>query len=134
MLMNYTVWTSCRRAKSLQSGLLATSWTTACQAPLSTGFSRQKYWSGFPCPPPGDFPDPAIKLGSPASPAFQAGSLPRSHQGRLICYVGRGNSHSSLADVPHQRSCTTTTKGCLSSTDTLRLGQLAGRMTSLQTQ
>ena len=28
-------------------------WTVAHQAPLSTGFSRQEYWSGLPCPPPG---------------------------------------------------------------------------------
>ena len=27
--------------------------TVACQAPLSTEFSRQEYWGGFPCPPPG---------------------------------------------------------------------------------
>ena len=31
-----------------------TPWTAACQAPLSMGFSRQEYWSGLPCPPPGD--------------------------------------------------------------------------------
>ena len=30
----------------------------AHQAPLSRGFSRQEYWSGLPCPPPGDLPDP----------------------------------------------------------------------------
>ena len=28
--------------------LFATPWTVACQAPLSMGFSRQEYWSGFP--------------------------------------------------------------------------------------
>ena len=32
-----------------------------CQASLSMGFSRQEYWSGLPCPPPGDLPDPGIK-------------------------------------------------------------------------
>ena len=37
------------------------------------GFSRQGYWSGFPCPPPRDLPNPGIK---PRSPASQAGSLP----------------------------------------------------------
>ena len=26
------------------------------------GFSRQEYWSGLPFPPPGDLPDPGIKL------------------------------------------------------------------------
>ena len=30
------------------------------------GFSRQEYWSGLPCPPPGDLPDPGIKPESPA--------------------------------------------------------------------
>ena len=35
--------------------------TVARQAPLSMGFSRQEYWSGFSCPPPGHLPDPGIK-------------------------------------------------------------------------
>ena len=45
--------------------LFMTVWTVACQAPLSTRFSRQEYWSGS-CPPPGDLPDPRIKLIFPA--------------------------------------------------------------------
>ena len=44
----------------------ATLWTAARQAPLSMGFSRQEYWGGLPCPPPGALPDPGIKPGSPA--------------------------------------------------------------------
>ena len=40
--------------------LFATLWTVAHQAPLSMGFSRQEYWSGLPCPPPGDLPDPDV--------------------------------------------------------------------------
>ena len=32
--------------------LFAVLWTIACPAPLSTGFSRQEYWSGLPYPPP----------------------------------------------------------------------------------
>ena len=36
--------------------LFATLWTVACQTPLSMGFSRQEYWSGLLCPPPGDRP------------------------------------------------------------------------------
>ena len=39
----------------------ATLWTVARQAPLSMGFSRQGYWSGLPCSPPGDLPDPGIE-------------------------------------------------------------------------
>ena len=37
--------------------LYATAWTSALQAPLSTEFSRQEYWSGLPFPPPGDLPN-----------------------------------------------------------------------------
>ena len=48
----------------------ATLWTVAHQAPLSMGFSRQEYWSGVPCPPPGDLPDPGIELESLTSPAL----------------------------------------------------------------
>ena len=47
-------------------------------APLSMGFSRQEYWGGLPCPPPGDPPDPGIE---PKSPALQVDSLLLSHQG-----------------------------------------------------
>ena len=36
--------------------LFASPWTVAHQAPLSMGFSRQKYWSGLPLPTPGIFP------------------------------------------------------------------------------
>ena len=36
--------------------LFATLWTVARQAPLLTEFSREEYWSGLSCPPPGDFP------------------------------------------------------------------------------
>ena len=35
--------------------------TVACLAPLSKGFFRKIYWSGFPFPPPGDLPDPGIE-------------------------------------------------------------------------
>ena len=47
--------------------LFVTSWTIALQALLSTEFSRQEYWSGFPFPSPEDLPDPGIKPGSLAS-------------------------------------------------------------------
>ena len=53
--------------------LCATPWTVAHQAPLSMGFSWQEYWSGLPCPPPGDLPDPGIKPVSVMSPAFAGG-------------------------------------------------------------
>ena len=50
--------------------------TVACQAPLSVGFSRQEYWSGLPCPPPGHRPDPGIKPWCLMSPALKGLSLP----------------------------------------------------------
>ena len=40
--------------------IFMTLWTVAHQAPLSMGFSRQEYWSGLPCPPPGDLADPGL--------------------------------------------------------------------------
>ena len=52
---------ACVHAKSLQScPTLCNPWTVAHQATLSMGFSRQEYWSGLACPPPGDLPDPGI--------------------------------------------------------------------------
>ena len=51
---------------------LVTPWTAARQAPLSMGFSKQKYWSELPFPPPGDLPNPGTE---PGSPAWQADSL-----------------------------------------------------------
>ena len=54
----------------------ATPQTIAPQSPLSTGFSRQEYWSGFPCPSPGNLPnDPGIEPMSVVSSALQAYSL-----------------------------------------------------------
>ena len=58
--------------------LFATPWTVAHQASLFMGFSRQEYWSGLPCHPPGDLLSPGIK---PASPALQADSLPSEPPG-----------------------------------------------------
>ena len=55
--------------------LFVTLWTIAFQAPLSMGFSRQEYYSGLPCPPPGDLPNPGIKPESLATPALQVDSL-----------------------------------------------------------
>ena len=50
--------------------LFATPWNAASQAPLSMGFSRQKYWSELPFPIPGDLPNPGIQSVSLVSPAL----------------------------------------------------------------
>ena len=44
------------------------------------GFPRQKYWSGFPFPPPGDLPDPGIE---PMSPALAGGFFTTEPPGTL---------------------------------------------------
>ena len=61
--------------ESDMTGQLNNKKTAACQVPLSMGFSRQEYWSGLSCPPPGDIPNPAIEPKSPATLAFQSDSL-----------------------------------------------------------
>ena len=65
-----------------QSYLFATPWAVAHQALLSMEFSRQEYWSGLPCPTPGDIPDLGIELASPMSPALQVNSLPTETLGK----------------------------------------------------
>ena len=49
--------------------------TVALQAPLSMGFSRQKYWSGLPILTPADLLDPGIRPMSIASPILASGFL-----------------------------------------------------------
>ena len=61
--------------------LFVTPWTTAHQAPLSTEFSRQEYWSGLPCPFLGYLPDPGIE---PRSPTLQADCLPSEPPGQKV--------------------------------------------------
>ena len=45
-------------------------WIVAHQASLFMGFSRQEYWSGLPCYPPGDLPNPGMDPESLLSPAL----------------------------------------------------------------
>ena len=51
---------------------------TDCSPPGSSVHGRHEYWSGLPCPPPGDFPYPRME---PGSPALQVDSSPLRHQG-----------------------------------------------------
>ena len=58
-------------AKLLQSCLtLCNPMDCSPQAPLSMGFSRQEYWNGLPCPPPGNLSNPGIEPMSFMSPAL----------------------------------------------------------------
>ena len=54
-------------------------WTGAYHAPSSMGFSRQEYWSGLPCLPLEDLPDPGTE---PGSPTLQVDSLPSAPPGK----------------------------------------------------
>ena len=70
--------------------LFVTSWTVACQAPLSMGFSKLEYWSGLSFPPPGDLPDPGTKPTPLMSLVLMAGSLPLVPPGKpavLRCLI-----------------------------------------------
>ena len=84
------------------SDCFVTPWTIAHQAPLSIGFSRQEYWSGLPCPSPGDLPNSGIE---PGSPALQADSLSLSHQGSIKRSHNNKKPLHSSEEVP---SLTTT--------------------------
>ena len=58
-------------AKLLQSCLtFCIPLAIACQTPLPMGFSRQEYWSGLPCHPPGDLFKSVIKPKFPVSLAL----------------------------------------------------------------
>ena len=54
----------------------------ACSPPASSahGSSRQEYWGGLPCPPPGNLPYPGIKPGFPALPADSLSSEPPGNE------------------------------------------------------
>ena len=55
---------------SVVSDSFVTPWTVTHQAHLFMGFSRQVYWSGLPCPPSEDLPNPGIELTSLTSPTL----------------------------------------------------------------
>ena len=66
--------------------LFATQLTVPARVLCPWGFSRQEYWNGLPCLPPGDLPNPGIE---PRPPTLQADSLHLSHQGsqRILEWV-----------------------------------------------
>ena len=92
---------SCAAAvtESLQSCPTANPRTVGLQAPLSTGFSRQEFWSGLPCPPPGDLRHPGIEAWSPESPALAGKFLPLLQFGTLRD-IGYCCSATLFSDVP----------------------------------
>ena len=89
-------------------------WTSASQVPLSMGFSMQEYWSGLPCPLPGDLPNPEIKPTSPAlagsffTTGLHGGSDSKAsayNEGELGSIPGSGGSPGGGNGNPLQYSC-----------------------------
>ena len=76
--------------------LFSIPWSVACQAPLSMEFSRQEYWSGLPCPSPGDLSNPEIE---PGSPALQADSSPSELPDKL-CFYAAIETNTMDKDTP----------------------------------
>ena len=68
-------------------------WTAAFQAPLSMGFSRQEYWNGLPCPPPGNLPNPGIKPASPVSPFYLSTCYLFIHMSYRFCFLENPNQY-----------------------------------------
>ncbi|CAI9152781.1 unnamed protein product [Rangifer tarandus platyrhynchus] len=78
---------TCVHSKSSQPcPTLCNPWTAAHQAPLSMGFSRQEYWSGLPCPIPGDFQTQGLNPCLLHLLHWQASSLPLGHW-RSLTYI-----------------------------------------------
>ena len=67
--------------------VFATIWSTAYQAPLSIGFSRQEYWSGLPFLPPGDLPNPGIEPKSLTPPVLAGRFFTTSATWKVLHYI-----------------------------------------------
>ena len=91
-----------------------------CSLPgsLSMGLSRQEYWTGLPCPPPGDLPDPGIEPVSPVSPTLAGGFFTTSATWKA---PNTHDIHIMRASVWHRAQHTVglQLRGCLSHTLTL---------------
>ena len=91
----------CMHAEWLQlCPTIVTLWTVAHQAPLSLGLSRQEYWSGLPCPPPGDLPDPEIKPTFLLLLHWQEGSSPLTPPGKPKYPYAAAAAAKSLQSCP----------------------------------
>ena len=71
---------------------------------MSIGFTRQEYWSGLPCPPPGDLPDPGIKPMYSVVPALAGEFFTTELPGKPIYiyigfYIGYIYQFSSVAQL-----------------------------------
>ena len=77
----------------------------ACQVPLSMGFPRHEYWSGLPCLPPGDLPNPVIQLISLASSVLQVDSLPTEPPGKSEHITPERQNFQDSGHCPCSQGC-----------------------------
>jgi len=70
----------------------------AHQPPLSMGFSRQEYWRGLPCPPPGDLPNQGIEPVFFMSPSLAGGFFTSSASGKP--HIGVPKPWVPLSRIP----------------------------------
>ena len=100
-----------------------TPWTIAHQTPVSMGFSRQEYWNGLLCPPPGDLPDWGSNLHLLCLLHWQADSLPLVPPGKpntqydmcayLVCVCLLSNYPSKWITLIHTTTYTYTFCVCV---------------------
>ena len=77
-----------------------------CSLPGSSahGILQQEHWSGLPCPPPGDLPDPGIELESLMSPALAGGFFTSSATWEAWLYTAFPSKHLFLDTLNSNRS------------------------------
>ena len=65
------------------------------------GLSQQEYWSGLPCFPPGDLPNPGVEPVSPASPALAGGFFTTKPSGNPKQHLSKSvkTTHSVGEDI-----------------------------------
>ena len=76
------------------------------QSPLSMGFARQEHWSGLPCPPPEDLPDPGIEPHLLCLLHWQVGSLPPEKPSSLSRVLQSGNQEVCWVVLSSSRGLT----------------------------
>ena len=95
----------------------AAPWTVAARLFCPWGFSRQEYWTGFPCPPPGDLPNPGTE---PRTPSLQGGffTVRATREAWAPCSTALSNSNR-IRGLEVQRKGTPVLNGHVSLTTPL---------------
>ena len=99
------------------------------------GFSRQEYWSGLSCPPPGELPNPGIEL---RSPALQVDSLlsespgkpKNTGMGSLSILQGIFPMQESNRGVSNEKACTSSGRKYEQESKPTRFSQVSGSATN----